>query len=114
MKKFSKEEIIIQFNNIHNNQYDYSLFTEYKGTLQKINIICNKHGIFNQLIKNHKKGIGCPKCSKEKQSKTLSLSKTDFINKSDKIHHNKYDYKLVKYKNNQTKIKIICPNYSSQ
>lgn len=32
-----------------------------------------------------------------------------FIEKAKLIHHNKYDYSLVKYINNKTKVKIICP-----
>ena len=32
-----------------------------------------------------------------------------FIKRSMDIHNNKYDYSLVEYKNNRTKIKIICP-----
>ena len=35
----------------------------------------------------------------------------EFIEKAKKVHNNKYDYSLVKYKNSTTKIKIkiICP-----
>lgn len=33
-----------------------------------------------------------------------------FIEKSRKIHNNKYDYSLVDYKNVRTLVKIICPN----
>lgn len=37
------------------------------------------------------------------------MNKTEeFINKSIKIHKNKYNYSLVKYKNNRTKVEIIC------
>ena len=32
----------------------------------------------------------------------------EFILKSNKIHDNVYDYSLVEYKNNYTKVKIIC------
>ena len=31
------------------------------------------------------------------------------IEKFNKIHGNKYDYSLVEYVNNTTKVKIICP-----
>lgn len=34
----------------------------------------------------------------------------EFIEKSKSIHNNKYDYSLVEYKNNRTKIIIICNN----
>jgi len=36
-----------------------------------------------------------------------SLTTEEFINKANKIH-NKYDYSLVNYLNNNTKVKIIC------
>jgi hypothetical protein len=36
------------------------------------------------------------------------LTKEQFIEKSNKIHNNKYEYSLVEYKNKRTKVKIIC------
>lgn len=39
------------------------------------------------------------------------LNTEKFIKMSIKIHDNKYDYSLVKYINNTTKIKIICPEH---
>lgn len=38
----------------------------------------------------------------------IKLTVDDFINRSSKIHNNKYDYSLIDYKNSYTKIKIIC------
>jgi len=35
----------------------------------------------------------------------------DFINKSNIVHKSKYDYTLVNYINNRTKVKIICPHH---
>lgn len=37
------------------------------------------------------------------------LTTKEFIKKANIVHNNKYDYSLVDYKNNFTKIKIICP-----
>lgn len=34
---------------------------------------------------------------------------TEFIEKSKKIHGDKYDYSKVDYKNSKTGVKIICP-----
>ena len=34
-----------------------------------------------------------------------------FIEKSKEKHNDKYDYSLVEYKNNKTKVKIICPEH---
>ena len=33
----------------------------------------------------------------------------EFIEKSRKVHNDKYDYSLVQYINSRTKVKIICP-----
>jgi len=37
------------------------------------------------------------------------MSKDDFILKSSILHKYKFDYSLVEYKNNKTKVSIICP-----
>ena len=100
-RKLNNKIFLNECNEVHNNKYDYSL-VEYKKAKDKIKIICPIHGIFEQNAFNHKKGIGCPKCSYDK------LRNINFIEESNKIHNNKYDYSLIKYKNNRTKIKIIC------
>ena len=38
----------------------------------------------------------------------IKLTKDKFIEKAIKIHGNKYDYSLIEYKNQDTKIKILC------
>jgi len=52
-------------------------------------------------------GQGCPKCSIDKQ--TLTTEKV--LNKFRRIHKYDYSYKLMEYKNNYTKIKIICSKH---
>lgn len=42
---------------------------------------------------------------------TKRLNTNEFIIRSNKIHNNLYDYSLVKYKNNKTKVKIICKEH---
>jgi Zn finger protein HypA/HybF involved in hydrogenase expression len=105
--KFRKEinVLIKQFNKIHNNKYDYS-FVNYINDRTKIKIKCPEHGIFEQIPSNHIKGVGCPICNGG-----VKLTLEDFINKSNKIHNNHYNYSLVEYENNKSKIKIICPNH---
>lgn len=39
----------------------------------------------------------------------IALTTEEFIKKAKEVHGSKYDYSLVDYKNNQTKVKIICP-----
>ena len=37
------------------------------------------------------------------------MTTEEFIKKAKAVHGDKYDYSLVDYKNNKTKVKIICP-----
>ncbi len=41
----------------------------------------------------------------------MKKTKEKFISEANKIHGDKYDYSLVEYVNNKTKIKIICPKH---
>jgi len=109
--RYSNQDYFLEkVKKIHSDKYDYSL-VEYKNAKIKIKIICPEHGIFEQLPMIHIRGCGCPKCGKIQQHKNQTISEQDFIDKCNKIHKNKYDYSLVKYKNCKIKIKIICPDH---
>jgi len=105
MKKYDTEYFIKRSNNIHNNKYNYSM-TDYVNCSTKVKIICPIHGIFEQIAEQHYKGIGCPECFGNKKINTEL-----FIKKSNSVHNNKYDYSLVNYINNKTKVIIICPKH---
>jgi len=96
------EEFIIKSNNIHKYRYDYTKVS-YINNITKIIIICNKHGEFLQTPAVHLSGNGCSICSNVKK-----MDKYAFIEKAYKIHGNLYNYSLVEYINNITKIIIIC------
>lgn len=106
MKRLTTEEFIIKSKSIHKDEYDYSL-VEYENNHTKIKIICKKHGVFEQIPSKHiNQKQGCPKCYGSKR-KTMDV----FINESEKIHNKEYDYSLVEYINNETKVKIICKKH---
>ncbi len=105
MKKKTKEEFISDSINTHKNKYDYSL-VDYKNSTIKVKIICPKHGLFEQTPNNHiSQKQGCPKCVGRNKSND------EYIAECKKVHGDKYDYSLVEYINNRTKIKIICPEH---
>jgi very-short-patch-repair endonuclease len=81
---------------------------DYKNAKINIKIICKIHGIFEQLPTHHLKGSGCPKCANSINSNNQRKTKVKFIEEANKIHNNKYDYSLVEYINDKTKIIIIC------
>jgi very-short-patch-repair endonuclease len=88
----------------YNNKFNYSL-VKYITDKENVKIICPIHGIFEQSPLHHYE-IGCANCNYEKRRMD---GHNNFIKKSKIIHNNKYDYSLVKYKNNKIKVKIICP-----
>ena len=100
----NKEKFIEKSKEIHKDKYDYT-FVEYVDSHKKVKIICPTHGEFEQRPNNHISGKqGCPDCSKTKK-----LNIKEFIEKSKKIHGDKYDYSKSIYSNNKNLIKIICP-----
>lgn len=103
MKKLTKEEFIERCKKIHNNRYDYSL-VDYVNNQTKVKIVCPIHGEFEQVPASHLNlSTGCSACSGKKK-----LTSDYFIKKAKEIHGDKYDYSMVNYVNNKSKIEIIC------
>ena len=105
-KNKTTEEFIKQSNIIHNNKYDYSKVV-YINNHTKVCIICPEHGEFWQTPANHLSGRGCNKCKYDE----FKLSITEFVQKANIIHNNKYDYSKVVYNGCQDRICIICPEH---
>lgn len=62
------EEFISEARQQHGDRYDYSQ-VKYKLADDKIIIGCHRHGNFQQVAWAHKKGRGCPKCSRNVSTK---------------------------------------------
>jgi len=90
---------------IHGEKYDYSKVNYEKNNI-KVEIICSEHGSYFQQPGAHLSGQGCPDCCNNRKSTT-----EDFISKSNKKHHNLYDYSLVNYLTKRDKVKIICKEH---
>jgi len=107
--KLTVDQFIEKARLIHGDRYDYSL-VEYKNSRTKVKIICPIHGVFEQIPNNHiNAGRGCNQCGIEKTANDKRLPVDQFIQKAREVHGDRYDYSLVEYKNNTTRIKIICP-----
>jgi len=103
----TREEFVKLAKEKYGEKYDYSL-VEYKGSTVKVKIICSIHGVFYQKPKDHLSKLSCPKCS---NIKTKQILLNNFIEKSSKIHKNKYTYSEVDYINSKENVKIICPEH---
>lgn len=89
----------------YNDQYDYSKFVYVKSGIKSI-IIDKKYGTEHLITPNALIQTNA-KCSIENAAdKTLFC-----IKQFEEVHGNKYDYSLMKYTNEKTKVIIICPEH---
>jgi hypothetical protein len=93
---------------VHGDKYSYENF-KYKNYITKGIIICPIHGEFKQTPASHLNGRGCQRCGIEKNMISLTMTFDEFIEKSKKIHGDKYDYSDFIYINSKTKGIISCP-----
>lgn len=105
--RFTNEEIIKKFRNIHGNIYDYSKF-KYSKSKIKSTIICKLHGDFLLDASTHIVGVGCAKCGREKATKSSTKTINEFLFDARRIHGDIYDYSLINYKGVKDKVQIIC------
>lgn len=99
------EGFIKKAETMHGDAYDYSK-VEYVDCSTAVIITCKEHGDFEQRATNHLQGKGCPQCG----GSNLITTK-EFIKRSSAKHAGKYDYSKSKYKNNEGKVTIICPDH---
>lgn len=91
---------------IHKNKYSYDK-TVYVNNLTKVIITCPEHGDFEQTPKQHKRGQGCPKCSKN-----CHRNREEWIVEANRIHNNKYSYDLIpEHFLRKDYIDIICKRH---
>jgi len=105
--KLTTEEFIERSKLVHGDLYDYSSVV-YSLSNEKVNIICQEHGEFQQTPKLHLKGAGCQKCYYNAISKRQTLTKEEFIEKSKLVHGDLYDYSKVDYTRCNENVIIVC------
>lgn len=115
IKENTFNKFLIRAREIWDDRFDYSQCV-YDNYNHHLKILCRKHNnLFEQLPSNHLKYNGCEFCCTEeffaRQAKNIIDNKNNFIEKSNKVHYNKFNYDLIEYINNLTKIIIICPTH---
>lgn len=108
--------VIEKAKKVHENE-DYIYHPELiYNSYENMGIECKKHGIFWQSINNHIVGKSrCPQCAieytlmnnKKKKEKYNEI----FIERSNLIHNNKYNYEKCVYNGNENKVIITCPEH---
>jgi len=111
IKKRTSREFFKIAEEIHGDEFDYSN-TDYTDSVTRIKIIHKKCGkevfVYPHDHISKKRRSGCKFCKREEVAKKQRKTFFEFVDSAQKIHGNKYDYSLVDYKNNKTKIKIFC------
>ncbi len=88
---------------VHGNRYDYSI-TDYTTSNQKVKILCNKHGEFEQWPQDHMHGTGCSHCSGS------IVLHTNFIEEM-VSKHTKFNFDKFVYCDSVTKSIVICADH---
>lgn len=106
-KKSKLQEFIEQSISIHQSKYDYSLVTSLDSRLDYVDIICPTHGKFSQQAVLHASGQGCRSCHYD----SMKVGLEAFIERSNKVHSNRFDYSKVNYEHCNTPVLIICKDH---
>ncbi|MEN8424044.1 GIY-YIG nuclease family protein [Acinetobacter junii] len=104
--RYTTKQVIEQFKKKHGDKFDYSK-VNYTHALNKVKIICQIHGEFEQLVQAHRRGQGCAQCMYDEKRH----SSEHIIEKFKEIHKNTYDYSMVIYSNIDTHVEIICEEH---
>lgn len=100
----TKEDWIQQVHKKFGNKFDLSK-VEWKGSREKVCIICPEHGEFWCLPYGFLQNTyGCPKCQTY-----LKYTTEEFINLCKNVHGDKYDYSEVEYTGGTNYITVGCP-----
>jgi len=106
-QRITKEHFIQTAQKFHGNKYDYSK-VRLSTSKDIVKIVCPTHGEFKQIAHVHYRH-GCNKCGQLKVAKSRRLSLSEFVQKSNIKHKNKYDYSKVNYENENKLVLINCP-----
>lgn len=112
IKIITKDTFIKKAIIIHENKYNYTLLSNSFPIKDKVSIICNKHGVFNQNFDVHcHKKCGCPKCTYEKVSSWTKKPLSFYLQKLKNKFGNNLSYEIINEE--KSLIKIICEKHGS-
>ena len=107
MRKLSYNEVVEKCREVHGDKYVYPKDMLERKTNNKVPIICHEHGEFWQILSNHYKGCGCPKCSGNYNYTTEEYKQ--FLSKT--INNELISFNKVIYVNRNTPIMLTCSRH---
>lgn len=109
--EYYKQKFIERATKLHNGKFDYSKVEYFKSNIP-VTIICPEHGEYSQIMSDHLKYQGCPRCRTVEQSKRQTLSQAEFIAKSRALWGDKYTYENTVYIGYKYDITLTCVKHS--
>lgn len=88
--KLTPSEVLASFRRAHGDHYNYSQ-VDYKGSSNKVRVVCRVHGPFDVLPGHHARGVGCRHCVFSGTRK----GRAQFIERSIAHHGLRYHYSEV-------------------
>ena len=105
--KITLYEIKKRIFSVHENNFNYC-FCNYVNITSKIIIYCNKcKNIFEQRVRDHIEGCGCPECSRINSIVSFATTLSQFND----THNYFFEYDESTYVNTSTKMRMICPDH---
>ncbi len=103
-RRLTTAEFVERCQKTHGETYDYPR-AHYVGSKKKLTITCRKHGDFQMVAGDHRRGAGCPLCAREAMFGTTAA----FIEKSQLIHGETYGYRNAVYVSAKRELFVTCP-----
>jgi hypothetical protein len=108
-KKLTYEEFVEKLKLIKPN---IEVLSPYIGNKKYITVKCTIHNHTWESKPNwlmHPDKYNCQMCYDERRGDAIRIGKEEFVRRARDIFGDQYDYSKVVYKDNQTKVCIICP-----
>lgn len=112
MRRLTNAEFIAKAKEVHGDKYVYERI-EYKRASEKVDIVCEEHGVFKQTPNKHLMGRGCPTCADIIRADKKRDSPEEVIEKFRQIHGDLYDYSKMIFIRHMSKVEVICKLHGS-
>lgn len=109
-RRSNTDEFIEKAKKVHGHTYEYNN-VEYIDCITKVSIICKIHGEFEQTPGNHLQGQACQTCGWISLGNQRRSNADEFIEKSQKVHGDTYEYSKVDYIDAISNVIITCKTH---
>lgn len=98
---------------IHDHRYSYQEADLETGSESIVEITCREHGTFEQKVKKHLEGQGCPTCARLATNKSNALTFKEFEKRSKEKHGSLYEYVEKGFSGARQLTTIVCKEHGA-